>query len=173
MVPDRTVQEYLERIVPLQETYNEYLTRIAEIKREARGDGLKMEAVNALLPLLVKHPHDKGAAVINEMIRYAEAYGAEGVVSSHSAALPPVPAQADATEPAQADPSSSPHADAAPSGPALARAGRIATAETQAMPQPTPAATRWLARIDPTRGRMAAQAVLGLCVTAGLLWFLH
>ena len=81
MLSDATVRDHLERLVALQGAAEDNRDRLNDIKREARADGLNLDAVNALLPLLAKYPHDKGASVLNEVIRYAEVFGAESLVS--------------------------------------------------------------------------------------------
>lgn len=77
-----TVRDYLERMVPLETDAVETRDRLNEIKREARSDGLNLDALDALLRILGKCPHDKGSSVLNEVIRYAEAYGTKGLVAS-------------------------------------------------------------------------------------------
>ncbi len=81
MLSDAAVRDYLERLVPLQEDWEETRDGLTEIKRDARSDGLNLDAINAVLLVLSKYPHDKGAHVLNEVIRYAEAYGTENLVS--------------------------------------------------------------------------------------------
>ncbi len=85
MLSGAVLSEYLERLVPLQGAFNENLDRLNEIKRDACSDGATLDALNALLPILSKYPHDKGARVLNEIIRYAEAFGVESLVSKADA----------------------------------------------------------------------------------------
>ena len=108
MLSDSTVRDCLRRLVPLQEVAEETKDRLGEIKREARSDGLNLDALNALLPVIGKYPHDKGASVLNEVIRYAEAFGTEGLVargnadahaSSNAEASAEVPQLPEATTP--------------------------------------------------------------------------
>ena len=150
---DIAVHDYLERMIPLQETNFENATLLNEIKREARSDGLNVDAINALLPILVKYRHDKGAAVINEIVRYAELHGADSIVSRGAVPTPEAAANASGT----------------PSVSASANAAREAEAEVRPKP---PAAPRDR-KVALTRLRLSAQVVTATCVTAGLLWLLH
>ena len=144
MLSDAAIREYLERLVQNQRLSEEPRDRLNEIKREARGDGLNMDAVNALLPLLVKYPHDKGATAVNEMIRYAEVFGAEILVSRTAA-------------PAAAP--SAPSADADVLPPVNAEI-RLA-----AVPRRRPAA--------PAHLRLSTQVVAAVGLTVGLIWLLN
>ena len=100
MGSDDITRAYLGRMAPLQEAYTENVNGLNEIKADARADGLNLDAVNALLPLLAKYPHDKGAMVINELIRYAEAYGTEGLVARGAGATQaPAPVEAELAPP--------------------------------------------------------------------------
>ena len=81
MLSDTMMRNYLGRLLPLQENAGAVRDSINEIKREARSDGLNLDAINALVPLLHKYPHDKGASVLKEVIQYAEMFGTESLVS--------------------------------------------------------------------------------------------
>ena len=104
MLSGAVLSEYLERMVPLQGAITENVDRLNEIKRDARSDGVNLDALHALLPILIKYPHDKGASVLNEIIRYAEAFGVESLVSKADADSPapaePTP-EAQVTQPAE------------------------------------------------------------------------
>ena len=143
MLSDAAAREYLERMVPLQVAFTNNIDRLTEIKRDARSDGLNLDALNALLPVLSKYPHDKGASVLNDVIRYAEAFGAEPVVSQTvtPATAPSVPA-------ADADVSPLPKAEA----PASAAPRRRSSALAQL--------------------RLSTQVVAAMFLTFGLLWLL-
>lgn len=144
MLSDTTVRDYLERLVPLQEVAEETRDRLGEIKQEARSDGLNLDALNALLPVIGKYPHDKGARVLSEVIRYAEAFGAENLVSqadtgSHPPSIPV--SNADVSQPAKAEAHSA------------GGLGRRSTAYA--------------------RLRLSTQVVASVFVTIGLIWLLN
>ena len=141
---EATERDYLERLVPLQEILENTRDRQVEIKREARSDGLHLDALNALLPVLGKYPHDKGARVLSEVIRYAEAYGTEGLVASgHGEAQASAGGQAGAEVPQVPPAAAPPAAEARPRG---LRFGRL---------------------------RVWTQVAASLGVTFGLLWLLN
>ena len=144
MSPEAKVRDLFEQMVPLQEANTENARRLAEIRQEARSEGLNLDAVNALLPILVKFPHDKGAAVVNEIIRYAEAYGTENLVSQTVA--PPPALSAPATD-SDVSPPPKPEDQAS------------------ARPRWRPAALAHL--------RLSTQVVAAVGVTVGLLWLLN
>lgn len=105
MLSGAVMSEYLERLVPLQGAADDNRDRLNDIKQEARSDGLNIDAINALLPLLTKYPHDKAAGVLNEVIRYAEAFGTESLVSQGAMSSYPVPtgeSDVDVSQPATA-----------------------------------------------------------------------
>ena len=99
------VREHIQRIVRLQLDLEHASADLRDelniAKREARADGLNVDAVNALVPLLSKYRHDKGASVLREVIRYAEAFGTEALVSRtvSPATAPAVPAAATQASP--------------------------------------------------------------------------
>ncbi len=144
MLSDTAVRDLLERMVPLQGAYTDNLDRLNEIKADARSDGLNIEAINALLPILVRHPYDKGASVLNEVIRYAEAYGTKSLVSHADASSHPPP-------------DSVSNADVA----------RLASAEVHAPAvwEPGSKASAPL--------RLSVQVVAAMSVSVGLLWLLN
>ena len=144
MFSDAMVRDYLVHIVPLQEDLEETRDRLKEIKRDARSDGLNLDAINILVPVLGKYPHDKGAKVLNEVIRYAEAYGTEGLVARGDG-------------------------EAHPSSSAEARAGLPQVPEA-ATPPPADVKPRGLGS-RPLR--LSTQIAASLCVTFGLLWLLN
>lgn len=142
------VREHIQRIVRLQQDLEQASAdprdELNIAKREALADGLNMDALNALIPLLTKYSHDKGAKVLNEVIRYAEAFGTEVVLTQTvSAATAP----AALTAVAQAPPASEADASAA-----SARRRRSLTA---------------------TSFRIPAQIVTAVSLTFGLIWLLN
>ncbi len=144
MLSDAAVRDYLERLVPLQEVVDGTRDRLGEIKREARSDGLNLDAMNALLPVLSKYPHDKGANVLNELIQYAEAYGTEGLVARGDG-----------------------EAHASSGGPAHAEVPQVPPAAASAAVEAKPRGLGFRPL------RLPAQLAASLCVTFGLLWLLN
>ncbi|MFQ5784506.1 MAG: hypothetical protein ACE5H8_06750 [Alphaproteobacteria bacterium] len=115
-----------------------------DLRREARSDGLNLDAVNALVPILAKYPHDKGAGVLNELIRYAGAFGTELAVAGANASPQP------ANDPASDERVPEPPSPAAPAS---------------AVPTPRPGASAPL--------RLASQVVVAVSVSIGLIWLLN
>ena len=144
MLSDAELREHLERIVPLQEILNENLDRLNEVKREARSDGLSIEALNAFLPILVRNPYDKGARVLNEVLCYAEALGTETFASK---------AAADSQAPAE------PAREVQDPQPATAN-------------NPPPVESR-RKLTTLTQFRVATQVVAAVSLSIGLIWFLN
>lgn len=144
MLSDSEVRDYLNRMVPLQEVAAENIERLNEIKRDARADGMNRDAINALLPVLSKYPHDKGASVLNEVIRYAEVFGA-GPIGSQANAITHRPRElgsnADVPQSATAE------------VPSPAISGRRSTASAPL--------------------RLSTQVVAALSLSIGLLWLLN
>ena len=144
MSSNAMMRDYMERLVPLQEIAEENKNHLNEIKREARSDGLNLDALNALLPVIGKYPHDKGARVLSEVIRYAEAFGTEELVArgdGEAHASSGGQARADLPQVPQA--ATSPRAEAKPRGLGF---GAL---------------------------RLPAQVAASLCVTFGLIWLLN
>lgn len=144
MLSGAVLSEYLERLVPLQGAVAENLDRLNEIKRDARSDGADLDALNALLPILSKYPHDKGARVLNEIIRYAEAFGVESLVSK---------ADADSQAPAEPTPEAQVSQPATAGIPWLAESRRRSTAFAGL--------------------RLSAQVVVAVGLSTGLIWLLN
>lgn len=144
MSSNATVRDYLKRLVPLQGMAEDNRDRLNEIRREARADGLNFDAVNALLPLLTKYPHDKAAGVLNEVIRYAEAFGTEPLVS-------------------QADTSSHPPPEPVPDA--------VDSQPTRGQVPPLGAVKHKSRLSGPLR--LSTQVVAAMSVSVGLLWLLN
>ena len=144
MLSDAALREHLERIVPLQEVFNESLDSLNEVKREARSDGLSTDALNAFLPILVRNPHDKGARVLNEVFCYAEALGIETFVSK---------AVADSQPPAE------PAREVQDSQPATANIPPPVESKRKL------AALAWF--------RLSSQVVAAVSLSIGLIWLLN
>ncbi len=103
---EEIVHEYVDRMVALQQTMEQPRDELNDIRREARAGGLNVEALNVLVPLISKYPHDKGAGVLSEVIRYTEIFGAEILVSGANAGSPCSPkptSSTDAAQPASAE----------------------------------------------------------------------
>lgn len=140
---DRIWREQIEQMVLLRQSMDEARDKLGEIKREGRADGLNMDAVNALLPVLSQHPHDKGARVLLQMIRYAELVGAElNTLTQHSISV------------SEAE---------APLGPQTDVAG---------VQSGSAAASRQKSRIL-TRLRLSSQVVAAVSLSIGLIWLLN
>ena len=144
MLSDAEVRDRLEQLVQIQQLWEEPKGRLAEIKRFARSDGLNLDALNVLLPVLSKYPHDKGASVLNDVIRYAEVFGTENLVSqadtgSHPPSIPV--SNADVSQPASAE----------VRAPAVWEPGSKASAPL----------------------RLSVQVVVAMSVSVGLLWLLN
>ena len=144
MEQDEIIRDRLERMVALQQAMEDPRDALNDARREARADGLNVEALNALLPLMSKYPHDKGAGVLNEIIRYAKIYGAENLTSAASVG-------------SQSSPEPSFAAEAEKSVKTKVR---------------TPAASdRDRATHDPLR--LSTQVIAALGLTICLIWFLN
>ena len=140
---DRMWREQIEQMVLLRQSIDEAQDKLGDRKREGRADGLNMAAVNALLPVLSKHPHDKGASVLNEVIRYAELVGAElNTHTQHGISV------------SEAE---------APLGPQTDVAG---------VQSGSAAAWRQRSRIL-TRLRLSSQVVAAVSLSIGLIWLLN
>lgn len=74
---EKIIEGYLGRLVTLQQKVEQPRDEMNDLRREARAEGVNVEALNVLVPLISKYPHDKGAGVLKEVIRYAEIFGAE------------------------------------------------------------------------------------------------
>ena len=145
--PER-VREHIQRIVRLQldleRASADPRDELNIAKREALADGLNMDALNALIPLLTKYRHDKGEKVLEDFIRYAEAFGTEALVSR---TVTPATAPATLVAAIQASPPPEVGTQAA-----SARRRRSLTA---------------------TSFRVPAQIVTAVSLTFGLIWLLN
>ena len=79
------IRSHLENMVKAQRAMEQPKAELADQKRIAKSDGLNIDALNALLPLLIKYPHDKAAGVLNDLICYAQAFGTELATSEAEA----------------------------------------------------------------------------------------
>ena len=72
-----SIATYVERIVELQATVSELNSQIGRIRRDARTAGVDIDALNFLIGIRVRYPTDKGAAVVDRVIEYADLSGVE------------------------------------------------------------------------------------------------
>ncbi len=141
---EELIRKYLERMVALQIDLEGPRDELNDVRREARGDGLNLEALNLLVPLISKYPHDKGAKVLNEVMRYAEIIGAENLRPESLAAPRPAgqPVSNDAAPPSE----NAEHPTAAPS--------RRKTATSAPL-------------------RRTSALLAAICLSIGLVWLLN
>ena len=101
-----SVRNHVLRLVRLQEALDDPRDQLSDAKREAKADGLNIDAINALLPLLRKYPYNEAVGVLSESIRYAEVCGTRGAVQEADSSSSPPPERVmkhDAAEPAKAE----------------------------------------------------------------------
>lgn len=141
---DKTIGRHVGRMVTLQHELEQPRDGLNDVRREARADGLNVDALNALVPLITKYPHDKAAGVLNELIRYAEIFGAEIDASRTKAGTDRVSAPISGTEPAQSE-----------------------TSELR----PAVASDRGAVADSPLR--LSAEVLAAIGLTIGLIWLLN
>jgi len=67
--------DYIERISALQRSTQELQAEMNQIRRDARADGLNMEAVNILSIVVSKSSHDGGLSMLQDVVKYAYEMG--------------------------------------------------------------------------------------------------
>ena len=72
---EETLRSCIERMVAEKETMNTARDQLVDYRREARSDGLNIQALNPLVDILSEHPHDRGARVLTDLIYYAQVAG--------------------------------------------------------------------------------------------------
>ena len=71
------LQKLLLQMAEAKEAMNVQRDLLNSLRREARGDGLNMQALNPLVEILGEHKFDRGSRVVSDLITYARAAGAE------------------------------------------------------------------------------------------------
>lgn len=135
--------DYVERLVEMQIEMN-------DLRKEAQGSGLQPPVLNWLVGQRANNPGDGGAAVVNELIRYAAALGMplEG--------LAPLEEQEEEL----------PRTD-----------GNQAAQELERVTEESGETGLILARENrpriPLSLKVAGECLAGLCLASGLIWLLH
>ncbi len=73
---EETLRSCIERMVAAKQTMNTPRDQLGDFRREARSDGLNIQALNPLVEVLSEHQHDRGARVLTDLIYYAQVAGA-------------------------------------------------------------------------------------------------
>ena len=71
------LQKHLLQMVEAKEAMNVQRDLLNSLRREARSDGLNMQALNPLVDILGEDKFDRGSRVVSDLISYARAAGAE------------------------------------------------------------------------------------------------
>ena len=82
-----TLRSLIERMVQAREAMNVQRDLLNDFRRDARSDGLNMQALNPLVDILGEHNYDRGSKVLSDLVSYARAFGTEldlGDVPGHS-----------------------------------------------------------------------------------------
>ena len=71
------LRELIDRMVSAKEAMNAQRDLLNDFRREARSDGLNMQALNPLIDILGENSHDRGSRTLNDLVDYARAAGAD------------------------------------------------------------------------------------------------
>lgn len=71
------VKSFIDRLVRLHEQKAEIMEDIKEVKKEAKSEGWNVKAIDKLVAMIVKDTSDKEAALMNEIMLYADAAGVQ------------------------------------------------------------------------------------------------
>jgi hypothetical protein len=72
-----TLRSLIERMVQAREAMNVQRDLLNDFRRDARSDGLNMQALNPLVDILGEQSHDRGSKVLSDLLSYARAAGTE------------------------------------------------------------------------------------------------
>lgn len=74
---EETLRSRIERMVAARQAMTMARDQLADFRREARSDGLNIQALLPLVEILSEDEHDRGARVLADLISYARATGSE------------------------------------------------------------------------------------------------
>ena len=157
-IAEDRLRELIGEMVKAKEAMNEQRDRLVDLRREARAEGLNIQALNPLIDVMGEHSHDGGSRVLNEIIAYAQTCGtALDVAPTSQSVKETAPASSEAAvEPSEQNQQLQPQLQA--TSPAVAAMSRG---------QISPAA--WF----DAWGRGLCHVALAVSVSAGLLWLLR
>lgn len=74
---EETLRSCIGRIVRAKEAMNASLEEVNDLRLEVRSEGINLEALDPLVHILSRHPHDRGVKVLTDLARYARVAGTE------------------------------------------------------------------------------------------------
>lgn len=74
---EETLRSCIERMVAEKETMITARDQLIDYRREARSDGVNIEALNPLVDILGEHGHVLGARVLTDLFHYAQVAGSD------------------------------------------------------------------------------------------------
>ena len=157
-IAEDRLRELIGEMVKVKEAMNEQRDRLVDLRREARAEGLNIQALNPLIEVMGEHSHDGGSRVLNEIIAYAQACGTALDVAPASR-----PAEETAAAPSGA--ATEPSEQRQQLQPQLQSISPAVAVASQARAPRQPWFDAW--------GRGLCHVALAISVSAGLLWLLR
>ena len=74
---EETLRRCIERMVASKESMNTARDELIDFRREARSDGVNIQALNPLVEILGEHGHVAGARVLTDLFHYAQVAGSD------------------------------------------------------------------------------------------------
>ena len=157
-IAEDRLRELIGEMLEAREAMNEQRDRLNDLRREARSEGLNMQALNPLIEIMGEYSHDGGSQVLNRMIAYAQTFGTalDVAPASRPAEETAAASSAAATEPSEQ------HQQLQPQLQSISPAVAVAS---QARAPRQPWFDAW--------GRSLCHVALAISVSAGLLWLLR
>lgn len=156
-IAEDRLRELVSEMVKAKEAMNEQRDRLIDLRREARAEGLNVQAINPLIDVMGEHSHDGGSQVLKEIIAYAQTCGT-------SLDLAPALRLAEETTAAPSGPAMNPGEQGQQLQPQLRATSPAVAATPPVRTGPPPWFDTW--------GRSLCHVALAISVSAGLLWLL-
>lgn len=155
-IAEDRLRELIGEMLEAREAMNEQRDRLNDLRREARSEGLNMQALNPLIEIMGEYSHDGGSQVLNRMIAYAQTCGT---------ALDVAPASQSTKETASSEAVVETSEQGQQLQPQLQATSPAVAATSQVQNGPTAWFDAW--------GRSLCHVAIAISVSAGLLWLLR